>query len=261
MQDEAKAPDVALQAILVAPDLGSHVRRCAQGALEGLPGGAAAGDAEVDELHLALLDGGVPVADQDAVRGLDVAVREVVDLVHVVDGADQLPHDERGRALREALLSSYPVLQLPAVAELHAEVQVPRIFEHLVQAHDVWVVEHPQDLHLMLHRSQLRGAPLCHALHRAELARGQVPAALDPAEGAAPQLPLASGFVDASEAAGATGQEEAPIEVLAWAGGSSAWALAGGAARVSAQAPALARATKGIVTRGRWRPEAGVLCG
>mmetsp|Transcript_154079 Transcript_154079/g.493890 ORF Transcript_154079/g.493890 Transcript_154079/m.493890 type:complete len:438 (+) Transcript_154079:190-1503(+) len=150
--DDATAPDVALFVIAFAEQhLRRDVVRGARLGLHGLARGVVLREPEVDDLDL-----GLPglVLEQKVLR-LDIPVRVALG-VQVSHGAQNLLHVPghvllaKGAALMLLGLLNDTIEELTAGADLHHEVDSPCIDEGLVELHNVRVVQHHLDVHLLL---------------------------------------------------------------------------------------------------------------
>mmetsp|Transcript_7992 Transcript_7992/g.22301 ORF Transcript_7992/g.22301 Transcript_7992/m.22301 type:complete len:508 (+) Transcript_7992:124-1647(+) len=150
--DDATTPDVALLVIAFAEQhLRRDVVRGARLGLHWLARGVVLREPEVDDLDL-----GLPglVLEQEVLR-LDIPVRIALG-VQVSHGAQNLLHVPghvllaKGAALMLFGLLNDTVEELTAGADLHHEVDSPGIDEGLVELHNVRVVQHHLDVHLLL---------------------------------------------------------------------------------------------------------------
>ena len=87
----------------------------------------------------------IHIAIEKDVAELEVSVDDLVG-VHVVAGTDELDHEEAGFGLGEASSSAEHVREGAVVAELEGHVDVVFVFEAVLEADDVGVLERLVDL-------------------------------------------------------------------------------------------------------------------
>mmetsp|Transcript_143684 Transcript_143684/g.459770 ORF Transcript_143684/g.459770 Transcript_143684/m.459770 type:complete len:326 (+) Transcript_143684:747-1724(+) len=223
VQHNAQAPDVARQAVLVSPHLGRRIGHGAHDISHRCSRRTEACHSEIDELRVALLEAGglTPGATaarggEDTVAGLDVPVGEVVGRVQVMYCRKKLSHHRRSATLLEAPHGRDALLEFATGAELHADVQVPGVFEDFIEPCYVRVIQQPQNLHFVTDPCQAPAIapPLGYALHRTQLACWPVVALLHPSKGALAEFSLAGGLVDLKVATSTTLHKEVTVEAL-----------------------------------------------
>mmetsp|Transcript_36408 Transcript_36408/g.59846 ORF Transcript_36408/g.59846 Transcript_36408/m.59846 type:complete len:436 (-) Transcript_36408:69-1376(-) len=151
-QDHAHRPDVArVVVLLVADDLGRSVVRRAAEVRQVLQARQHLAHAEVDDLDGRVL---ALVEEEDVVR-LQVAVHDVVLLVHVLQRSQQLLDDARSVVL--AILSAVhnALEEFAAAALLHHDEQRRLVLVHVEQLDDVGVRQRRQDINLVVHGTQI----------------------------------------------------------------------------------------------------------
>mmetsp|Transcript_32051 Transcript_32051/g.57480 ORF Transcript_32051/g.57480 Transcript_32051/m.57480 type:complete len:300 (-) Transcript_32051:151-1050(-) len=171
VHDDATAPDVGLLVVLAGQNLRSHVVWSSSFGGERLPSLELAGKPEVDDLQRILLDG--LVAREEEVLWLEIPVANVV-LVHVVDSADDLLHEDRSVDFRKVPVLNDAIEKLATPAKLHAEVDVPVVLKCFVKLDDVWVVHHLHDGNLLLETLHVLHGSLGNCLHSTDRACGLV---------------------------------------------------------------------------------------
>ncbi len=188
VEDRAQAVDVGRRGerSLLAPGLlGRHVRRRSHGIArvrQVALGLDPPGQAEVGDVGLA------PLVDQD-VRRLQVAVQDAP-LVGVMNGLGDGGHQPgRGREIGGEV--AQPLVQAAARDQLHAEEALARRLAHLVDRHDVGMVELRDGLGLVLEPDQLGlagefGRP--DDLEGDQPVQGDLPCLVDDAHSAPAQL-------------------------------------------------------------------------
>ena len=135
VEDHARGEDVAAPVELLAADLlRAHVVDGAHHhARLGDPGPAELGDAEVHDLHRAVLE-------QADVRGLDVAVHDAV-LVREVQAAQHLHHDLQLLLQEERLSRAHQRLEVHAREQLHRDEGEAPVLAQLEDGDDVGVLQ------------------------------------------------------------------------------------------------------------------------
>mmetsp|Transcript_53085 Transcript_53085/g.158203 ORF Transcript_53085/g.158203 Transcript_53085/m.158203 type:complete len:310 (+) Transcript_53085:675-1604(+) len=169
VHDDTATPEVAHVVVLAREHLRCHVVGCPRFGGEDLAALKLAGEAEVDDLELALID--VFLGGEEEVLGLQIAVADVK-LVHVEDGPDYLLHDRRCLALVEVADFDDAVEQLASNAQLKDQVDVPLVLEGLVQLDDVWVIHLLHDADLLLESLDVLHVGLGNALDRPDCLGG-----------------------------------------------------------------------------------------
>mmetsp|Transcript_75380 Transcript_75380/g.180032 ORF Transcript_75380/g.180032 Transcript_75380/m.180032 type:complete len:283 (+) Transcript_75380:808-1656(+) len=171
VHDHAAAPEIAQLVVVTGQDLGSHVVGRAGFGGQRLARGELAAQAEVNDLQEVLLDG-ILGHEQEVLR-FQVAVAHVV-LVHVVDGADDLLHEDGCLHLREVAGLDDAIEELAAGAKLHDQVDVPVVLKRLKQLDDVGVVHHLHDGNLLLKALDILHLRLGDCFHGSDCLRGDV---------------------------------------------------------------------------------------
>ena len=186
VENDARAPHVALHAVLALEHLGRHVIGAAHHFIQHLARLDEHGEAKVGRLE----DAGVARRAQQEILGLQVAVHHA-QLVAVVQHAQH--GAEHGRSLALAVVPSLhnAVEQLAAAAVLHHQVHRARVLVRAVHGDDVLVAgQVVHDGHLAAHvfdlllalqlvlgdylaREQLAGGQLHALLYGSELAPAQ----------------------------------------------------------------------------------------
>mmetsp|Transcript_80197 Transcript_80197/g.208402 ORF Transcript_80197/g.208402 Transcript_80197/m.208402 type:complete len:249 (+) Transcript_80197:1161-1907(+) len=124
-----------------------------------------AGQAEVNEFeHVAL---NRLLRQEKKVLRLKVTVRDVF-FMHVANCTQNLLHHDCSLMLCESTCFDNPVKQLATFAQLHDQINPPRIFKDLKQFDDIRVVHHLHDLDLLL---ELRNIPHLAFLDRLDCAQ------------------------------------------------------------------------------------------
>mmetsp|Transcript_52954 Transcript_52954/g.146750 ORF Transcript_52954/g.146750 Transcript_52954/m.146750 type:complete len:363 (-) Transcript_52954:2-1090(-) len=147
VRDDAAAPQVTCLVVLPANHLRCHEGNSAHALPEHLARHEGAGKAKVSDPQV--------VAPQKCVRGeeqailrLEVAVAHVAH-VKVEDRAEDLLHDVCSLLLRETAGLDDASEELAPDAQLHDEVEAPRVLVALEKPHNVGVVQQPHDLDLL----------------------------------------------------------------------------------------------------------------
>mmetsp|Transcript_47244 Transcript_47244/g.110399 ORF Transcript_47244/g.110399 Transcript_47244/m.110399 type:complete len:308 (-) Transcript_47244:7-930(-) len=187
VHNHAAAPKIAQLVVVAGQDLGSHVVGCAGFGGQGLAGGELAAQAEVNDLQEVLLDR-ILGHEQEVLR-LQVTVAHMV-LVHVVDGTDDLLHQDGRLHLGEVAGLDDAIEELAAGAQLHDQVDVPVVLKRLKELDDVGVVHHLHDGDLLLEALKVLHLRLGDRLHGADGLGGDVGGLGDGSVGALTKLLL-----------------------------------------------------------------------
>mmetsp|Transcript_65300 Transcript_65300/g.181581 ORF Transcript_65300/g.181581 Transcript_65300/m.181581 type:complete len:487 (-) Transcript_65300:174-1634(-) len=171
VHDDAAAPQVAEVVVLSGKHLRRDVVRRARLRREHLIGLEGTGQAEVDNLEVGLLYR--IRRHEDEILGLQVAVAHVV-LMHVINCADDLLHDNRRLHLCEVTRLDDAVEKFSTCAKLHDEINVFPVLEGFVKLDNVGMVHHLHDGNLLLEAFDVLHVVLGNRLHSAACPGGLV---------------------------------------------------------------------------------------
>mmetsp|Transcript_22175 Transcript_22175/g.48492 ORF Transcript_22175/g.48492 Transcript_22175/m.48492 type:complete len:248 (+) Transcript_22175:770-1513(+) len=171
VHDDADAPHVAELIVLARQDLRRHVVRRAGLRLEKLAWFELARKTEIDDFEEILLDG-VLGHEQEIFR-FEISVANMV-LVHVVDGSDDLLHEDGGLNLGEVSRFDDSIEELTTSRKFHYEIYVSVILERLVEFDDVGMIHHLHDGNFLLEAVDVLHLCLGDRLDRPNVARSLI---------------------------------------------------------------------------------------
>mmetsp|Transcript_67453 Transcript_67453/g.146974 ORF Transcript_67453/g.146974 Transcript_67453/m.146974 type:complete len:230 (-) Transcript_67453:306-995(-) len=147
VHDHAAAPEVAQLVVLPREHLWRYVVRRASLCVKDLVRVELARQAKVDDLEQIFLDSFL--GHEEEVLWLQVPMADVV-LVHVIDGANYLVHQDGSLNLSEVARLDDAVEELPSSSQLHDQVDVTMVLEGLEELDNVRVIHHLHDSNLLL---------------------------------------------------------------------------------------------------------------
>mmetsp|Transcript_98942 Transcript_98942/g.121128 ORF Transcript_98942/g.121128 Transcript_98942/m.121128 type:complete len:466 (+) Transcript_98942:305-1702(+) len=171
VHDHTAAPQVAQLVVVAGQHLRGHVVRSAGFGGQKLARRELARKAEVDDLQKVLLNG--VLGHEEEILRFQITMAHLI-LVHVVDGTNDLLHQNGRLHFREVARLDDPVKELSARAELHDQIDVPVIFKRLKELDDVWVVHHLHDGNLLLEALQILHLRLGDGLHSTDGLGGDI---------------------------------------------------------------------------------------
>mmetsp|Transcript_87143 Transcript_87143/g.154262 ORF Transcript_87143/g.154262 Transcript_87143/m.154262 type:complete len:216 (+) Transcript_87143:858-1505(+) len=147
IHDDAQAPHISTLIILASEDLWCYViwsagLRCQHLALLEL-----LCKSKVDELQIALLDG--ILRCQDEIFRLQISMGDALEM-KVVHGAKHRLHHQGALRLTEVARLDDAVEELAPNAQLHHQVDIPVVFEGLIELANVGMVQELHDVYLHL---------------------------------------------------------------------------------------------------------------